>query len=158
MSTYGPNVVPTGIPGVSLGTTGHIHINGTMVGTQMQSTMAAGSTYGTHILGTLGSPKLTSIVTFVNPFGKEIVRIEADGTVVWQDGYNIDDAAEALGKAIYLTLEQKAAITERTKRDMRDIVFQEIIALANETGSVTAEELTRYWEAAKIMDKLKGAE
>lgn len=41
---------------------------------------------------------------------------------------------------------------------MRDTVFEEMISLAKEKGSLTVEDLTYLHTAAKIMDKLKGKE
>lgn len=42
-------------------------------------------------------------------------------------------------------------------QEMRDIVFEEIIKITkSQGGTISAEELTQYWEAAKIIDKLRG--
>lgn len=91
--------------------------------------------------------------------GKEIVRIDADGTVVWANGINVDTAAASLTSSFYLGTERMAKITEGVKRRMRDSVFKSMLDIIKEQGdTISVDELTRYWEAAKIMDKLKGPE
>lgn len=101
--------------------------------------------------------RLSNLVTFTDMNGNEILRVEPDGKVVWAAGYQIDSAAEAFSRSLYLGAEKAALVTQGTKKRMRDSVFEEIIAIINEDGgSITADELTRYWQAAKIIDKLKG--
>jgi formyltetrahydrofolate synthetase len=89
--------------------------------------------------------------------GKDIVRITNEGHVIWNnDNIDIDAAAEAFKRSISMGVELKAGITEKTKRDMRDSIFEDIISIAKDKGSITAEDLTYLLQAAKIMDKLKG--
>jgi hypothetical protein len=95
---------------------------------------------------------------FTDLLGKEIVRILEDGTVKWADGIKIDEAAKALSESLVLGYELSAKITYSIKQRMRDSVFEEMISMAEEKGSITAEDLTFLWRAAKIIDKLKGKE
>ena len=88
--------------------------------------------------------------------GTEIVRLNLDGTVTWAKDINIDEAAVAFSKSISLGAEMRAGITEATKLKMRDSVFEDLINIAKEKGSLTAEDLTYLLEASKIVEKLKG--
>lgn len=98
----------------------------------------------------------TSVVVFYNPNNSEIVRLNKDGTITWGNGINVDEAAEAFGRAISLGAEMQAGITEGSKRRMRDSVFADIIEIAKEKGFLTADDLTYLLEASKIVEKLKG--
>lgn len=111
----------------------------------------------TYITGTNLTSNQTSIVSISNS-GKEIVRINKDGSVTWDDDATVDEAAEAFGKSLALGAELSAGLTYTVKQRMRDAVFEEMISLAKEKGSLTAEDLTYLHTAAKIMDKLKGKE
>ncbi len=77
-------------------------------------------------------------------------------SVYWSKDIDIDEAATAFGKSIQLGAEISVGITYGVKQRMRDVVFEEIISMAQEKGSITAEELTYLHKAAKIIDKLKG--
>ena len=88
--------------------------------------------------------------------GTEIVRIEKDGTVIWKSGIYIDEAAVALGKSLSLGAEMAIGITNIVKQKMRDAVFEEMISLVKEKGTLDEVDLTYLWQAAKIMDKLRG--
>jgi hypothetical protein len=87
---------------------------------------------------------------------KEIVRLTDDGKVVWANGFEVDEAAEALGKTMVLSSEIRSGITKRVKADMRDSIFNDLISIAEKKGSLSAEDLTFLLEASKIMEKLKG--
>lgn len=100
-------------------------------------------------------PPPTSIVTISNN-SKEIVSIKPDGSVVWAHGIDIDAAAEAFSKSISLGVELAAGLTKSTKLRMRDSVFEDLISIAKEKGSLTAEDLTYLLQASKIVEKLKG--
>lgn len=93
-----------------------------------------------------------------NPSGKEIVRLNNDGTVTWNGEINIDEAAEAFSTSLSLGAELANGLTYAVKQRMRDTVFAEMISMAKEKGSLTADDLTYLHQAAKIMDKLKGKE
>jgi len=49
-----------------------------------------------------------------------------------------------------------AGISDRVKYDARDSVFTELINIAKEKGPLSADDLTYFLEASKIMEKLKG--
>ena len=85
----------------------------------------------------------------------EIVRLNEDGTVVWGDGIKVDEAVEAFGEVLKLNLENNSGLTHAVKQRMRDTVFEEIISMARDKGSLTVDDLTYLHQAAKIMDKLK---
>ena len=115
----------------------------------------AGANYGTIGSGMSFHTPPNNIV-FTTSSNKEIVRITDKGEVVWANGIQIDEAAEAFGKALTIGVEQRAGITERVKCAIRDKVFNELIEIAKDKGTLTAEDLTYLLEASKIMEKLKG--
>lgn len=88
--------------------------------------------------------------------GNELVRINLDGSVTWKNGFQVDQAAEALSRSITLAAEQKAGITQKVKLQMRDSVFESIIEVARSRGSLSADDLTYMLEASKIVEKIKG--
>jgi hypothetical protein len=104
---------------------------------------------------TFSPPKPTSIIALSNS-GTEIVRLNIDGSVTWNDKVDVDAAAEAFGQAISIGAELSAGVTKRVKLEMRDSVFEDLIAIAKEKGSLTAEDLTYLLQASKIVEKLKG--
>jgi hypothetical protein len=119
---------------------------------------AMGIGAGTTSISNSSWPSAQRPNIFTDPVGKEIVRILEDGTVKWADGIKIDEAAKALSESFVLGYELSAKITYSIKQRMRDSVFEEMISMAEEKGSITAEDLTFLWRAAKIIDKLKGKE
>jgi hypothetical protein len=98
----------------------------------------------------------THIIAFSKPSSQEIVRLNLDGSVTWPNGIEIDEAAEAFGKSLQLGAEMRAGINKSVKLKMRDSVFEDLISIAKEKGSLTAEDLTYLLEASKIVEKLKG--
>lgn len=88
--------------------------------------------------------------------GKEIVKLTKDGKVEWAGDINIDEAAESFSKAITVGAEISAGITQRVKSKMRDSIFDDLINIAKDKGSLTAEDLTYLLQASKMMEKLKG--
>jgi hypothetical protein len=82
--------------------------------------------------------------------------LNLDGSVTWPNGIEIDEAAEAFGKSLQLGAEMRAGINKSVKLKMRDSVFEDLISIAKEKGSLTAEDLTYLLEASKIVEKLKG--
>lgn len=87
---------------------------------------------------------------------KEIVKLTREGEVIWANGIDVNAAAEAFGRSLNLSAEMRAGITDRVRHSIRDTIFGEIINIAKEKGSLTADELTLMLEASKIMEKLKG--
>ena len=133
--------------------------NGSLIGAANYSYNTITSTpYVSPASFTIGTNlhNATSVVTFYNGGNSEIVRLNKDGTITWANGINIDEAAESFGKAIALGAEMQSGITAGTKRRMRDSVFADLIDIAKEKGSLTADDLTYLLEASKIMEKLKG--
>lgn len=120
----------------------------------------AGGIWGTGQWGnfTINSPVSSTIVTYYGNNNTEVVRLNSDGTVTWANGIDVDAAAEAFAKSMTLGAEITAGITSRVKLEMRDSVFNDIIAIAKEKGSLTAEDLTYLLEASKIVEKLKGGD
>lgn len=102
-------------------------------------------------------PPKTNIVSYTDVNGKEIVRINLDGSVTWADGIREDEASKAIAGAMHLATEMKAGITQGVKLRMRDSVFEDLINIAKQKGSLTADDLTYLLEASKIVEKLKGA-
>jgi hypothetical protein len=102
-------------------------------------------------------PTPSSIISFMNG-GKEIIRLNPDGTVTWaNDEIKIDEGMEAFGKMLTMSAEMAAGVTNAVKLRMRDSVFEDLISIAEEKGALTAEELTYLLQASKIVEKLKGA-
>lgn len=104
------------------------------------------------------SPQISNVVTFHGSNNKEIVRLNKDGSVTWDNGINVDEAAEAFSRSMSLGGELAAGITYGVKQRMRDTVFEEIISIAREKGNISLEDLQYLHQAAKIVDKLKGKE
>jgi len=119
--------------------------------------MAGGGFAGAGGFGsfTINVPPPTHIIQFSNA-GSEIVRLNLDGSVTWANGIDIDAAAEAFGKSLHMSAEIQAGISKAVKLKMRDSVFEDLINIAREKGSLTAEDLTYLLEASKIVEKLKG--
>jgi hypothetical protein len=101
-------------------------------------------------------PAPTNIFTLSKSANQEIVRLNLDGSVSWGNGIDIDAAAEAFEKSLQMGAEMKAGISKAVKLRMRDSVFEDLINIAKEKGSLTAEDLTYLLEASKIVEKLKG--
>ena len=112
----------------------------------------AGTGFGNF---TIGNYQPTNIISFSNA-GGEVVRLNVDGSVTWKNGIDVDEAAEAFGKAMRLSSELQSGITKKVKAEMRDKVFEEIIEIAKTNGSLTVDELTFMYESSKIMEKLRG--
>ena len=96
-----------------------------------------------------------SNVSFNDSNGKLIVSIDDKGIVKWDNDINIDEAAKAFSSSLIIGSELAAGITYSAKQRMRDAVFIELIDIASEKGSLTADDLTYLHRSAKIIDKLK---
>jgi hypothetical protein len=97
-----------------------------------------------------------NILTIMDRSNKELVRITKEGEVIWADGFQVTEAAEVFSHTLHLSTELAAGVRYAVKQKIRDVIFQEMIDMAKEKGVLTADELTYLWQAAKIMDKLKG--
>lgn len=129
--------------------------NGNMPSTVIGGT-AIGNAHTTGFNTVTFNPVPSNIFTAYSNSSKEIVRLNADGSVVWNGEIDVDAAAEAFGRSITIGAEISAGITKRVKLKMRDSVFEDIISIAKEKGPLSAEELTYILEASKIVEKLKG--
>lgn len=116
-------------------------------------TAAVGQAIGTGMFTTVQQP--TSVIQFQSA-GKEIVKLNMDGSVTWGNDINIDAAAEAFAQSLQLGAEMRAGISNAVKLKMRDSIFEDLISIAKEKGSLSAEDLTYLLEASKIVEKLKG--
>lgn len=112
---------------------------------------------GTYSNGTIGASSYhpTSYIFTATNNGKEIVRLNLDGTVVWADGIDVDAAAEAFAQSLTIGSEIRAGITERVKLKIRDSVFNDIINIAKEHGALSAEDLKMILDASRIVERLK---
>jgi hypothetical protein len=115
------------------------------------------SVYSSISAGTTYWP-FTTIISLMDGQGKQIVKLNEDGTVTWAAGIQIDEAADAFGKSFNLGAERKVGITNRVKSQMRDSVFNDLIDIAKIKGSLSAEDLQYLLSASKIVEKLKGGE
>lgn len=115
------------------------------------------SVYSSISAGTTYWPS-TTIISLMDGQGKQIVKLNEDGTVTWAAGIQIDEAADAFGKSLNLSAERKVGITNRVKAQMRDSVFNDLIDIAKIKGSLSAEDLQYLLSASKIVEKLKGKE
>lgn len=111
---------------------------------------------GSGFVGSFNYTPPSYVVQFNNNNSQEIVRLNNDGTVQWNKGIEIDEAAEAFSKSLTLGAEMHIGISKRVKQNMRDSVFEDLISIAKEKGSLSAEDLTYLLEASKIIEKLKG--
>jgi hypothetical protein len=98
----------------------------------------------------------TSIISISGASNKELVRLNSDGTVVWATGVEVDEAAKTFANMMSLSAEMAAGITQSMKLRMRDSVFEDLINIAKEKGSLSADDLTYLLEASKIVEKLRG--
>jgi hypothetical protein len=130
--------VITGQPGTYWGNIAH----GTYVGT------------GVHNAGF--NTATADIIRLHDLTGKEIVKLTQTGEVIWADpGMNENEAAQAFSRSLEYSGELKAGVSKSVKSRMRDTVFEEIIKIAKQKGSLTADDLTYLLEASKIIERLK---
>ncbi len=124
------------------------------------SSISVGPTYISSGYASMGAsiytpPAPTHLITLSNA-GKEIVKLLPDGSVVWNDEIKVNEAAEAFSRSLSMGSEIAAGISKKAKSRIRDSIFEDIISIAKDKGSLTAEDLTYLLEASKIMEKLKG--
>ena len=157
--SYGTITVAAGgaVGGGNYGTT--IVGNGTgIVGNITAANPSFGTIYSTgYGYASMGVAQQSSVISLRGgSTNGEIVRLNKDGSVTWSDDIAVDSAAEAFAKTLTLGAELAAGITQSVKYQMRDSVFEDIINIAREKGSLTADDLTYLLEASKIVEKLKG--
>jgi hypothetical protein len=98
------------------------------------------------------------IFTLTNRKGETVFSVDNDGKIIWQSTIESDvkEAAENFSSYIGLEVEKKAGIYDTTKRKIRDSIFNDLIKIAVEKGSLNADDLTYLLEASKMLEKLKG--
>jgi hypothetical protein len=147
------NISPTWTTGTTMTTTSSPSILYPTTGV----TYTVGNGYSTVIgqAGMYSAPNPAPVFQLSGNQG-EIVRMNRDGSIVWSSEININEAAEAFAKSMYLGAEIQSGITKNAKLRMRDSVFEDLITIAKEKGSLSADDLTYLLEASKIVEKLKG--
>ena len=156
-ATTGPTTSVT-VPTVTTGAVGPVLTTGTSYSTWNIGSGAGGAAYiNPNTYSISYGPPPTDIMKLQNFTGKEIVKLTQEGKVIWTDPeMNEDEAAQAFARSMQYSAELKAGITKTVKSQMRDTVFEEIINIAKQKGSLTADDLTYLLEASKIIEKLKG--
>lgn len=120
------------------------------------SILTPGSGISSGTWATASTPYVRPGAFSISDAGKEIVTLNKDGSVIWNEDIDIDKAAEAFSKSLVLGAELAAGITKTVKLKMRDSVFEDLIKIAEDKGSLTAEDLTYLLSASKIVEKLQG--
>jgi hypothetical protein len=96
------------------------------------------------------------MIKIYNKDGSTLLTVDYDGKVTWHDGIQIDEAAEAFSQVIWLSAEQSSRVTSAVKRKIRDTIFEELLEIAKEHGTLTPEDVEYTYKCCKIMDKLNG--
>lgn len=141
--------------GMGTVTTGQVYTSGAGVFSASTITNATINANTINPTSYIGSGYQSNLI-FNSSNNQEIVRLNADGTITWANGYQVDEAAEHFGKMLKVGAEMAVGITARVKRDMRDSVFEDLIEIAKSKGALSAEDLTYLLNASKIVEKLKG--
>jgi len=141
---------------IGAGGAGYVTVGANTAAVNTTSWLTANTVMGGLSNAQFAKPAPTNIFTLSKSANQEIVRLNLDGSVSWGNGIDIDAAAEAFGEALQMGAELKAGISKAIKLRMRDSVFEDLINIAREKGSLTADDLTYLLEASKIVEKLKG--
>lgn len=112
--------------------------------------------YTTSAMNSISISQPPNVMSIRSPNGKDIVTIENDGAITWADTIDVDAAAKAFGQVLTLSVEMRLGITTAVKSRIRDSVFEDLISIAQDKGSLTAEDLTYLLRSSKIMENLKG--
>lgn len=148
-------------PGIGVGHSSNVSVGITSGSQAIQAAMAGiSSSMGATYASSHRSPSISNGPACIILYGTnndEILRLNNDGKVVWKDEkINEDAAAKAFSMALRLGADISVGLTEAVKREMRDVVFNEIIEIAKEDGPLSANQLQYLHRSAKIIDKLKG--
>ena len=161
-TVYGPIPHASGGPG-SVGYPGvgaqgsATNIYGTMAGSGGGvGTSITTSNYVTNTMNSITMLQPPNVISIKGLNNKDIVTIENDGTVTWAGDIDVDEAAEAFGRVLSLSTEMRSGITSGVKSRIRDSVFEDLISIAQDKGSLTAEDLTYLLRSSKIIENLKG--
>ena len=114
------------------------------------------SNYVTSAMNSITMLQPPNVISIKGLNNKDIVTIENDGTVTWAGDIDVDEAAEAFGRVLSLSTEMRSGITSGVKSRIRDSVFEDLISIARDKGSLTAEDLTYLLRSSKIIENLKG--
>lgn len=95
-----------------------------------------------------------NVLTFTGN-GEQIFSIDANGNAIWHKPESYDEAAKIYLDAVNWRIEDAAGIRE-SRRDWEDRMVKAIVSKANESGSLTAEELTNVVKKSIMYDRLKG--
>jgi hypothetical protein len=158
-----PTPIPTPLPSVytiNNGITNAGYYSTTAPSTMWNTSVSSITNSNFTVTGNITSATNyhSSAISISSNTGKEIVRLNRDGTVTWNDEIDVDEAAKAFALSISLGAEMVAGITYAVKQRMRDAVFDELIEMVKDKGTLNVDDLTYLHKAAKIMDKLKGKE
>lgn len=140
-----------------------IGTQGTITGAAIgnQSTGPIPNYYTTYTTSTITKRSVEfqvghDIIKIYNKDGFTLLTVDYDGKVTWHDGIQIDEAVEAFSQVIWLSAEQTSRVTSAVKRKIRDKIFEELLEIAKEHGTLTAEDVEYTYKCCKIMDKLNG--
>lgn len=97
-----------------------------------------------------------AIIVMKKPDGTTLLTVHNDGSVEWASDIDVDNASIAFSSSLSIGVERAVGITTLKKQQLRDAVFEEIISIAKNKGSLTVNDLTFLHQSAKIMDKLSG--
>jgi hypothetical protein len=154
--------IPSNVSSTTVSTTLAAHVTpGTA--TISTSAIAASSVYASNIkspyyMGNISGAYTpgNNSVSFYDNKHNVIVTLTYDGEVVWADGINVDEAAEAFARAIHLGAEISANIRENVKCKIRNTVLEDLISTAKEEGPLDEEKLKSILTGFKIVDSLRG--
>lgn len=94
------------------------------------------------------------IIKFIGPDGNELVRLQQDGRVVWKHGTQLDEAAKVFSQVLRNGAAECAGIGALVRKEIRDQVYADLIALAKEKGNLSIEDLTFDRDSCIIVEKL----
>jgi hypothetical protein len=88
------------------------------------------------------------ILTMGSHTGDVIFKIEADGTVYWNEKYPVTEAAKQLCDALRISVEIQSNVQEK--------VWDKILDEAKQYGPLSYEQLEYLQNSEKLIKKLKG--
>lgn len=86
--------------------------------------------------------------------GEEIVRLRNDGKVVWKNGVQLDEGVKSFSSLLRLGVAESAGVGASVRREIREQVYADLIAMAKEKGSLTEEDLTFDRDSCILVEKL----
>jgi len=119
-------------------------------------TMPASPPASSYVFSSSATDK--TLLTIYSAAGKELVRLNKDGSVEWAPEVDVNEASRQFEKMLNFSVENKLGISHALKCKIRDQVFEDVIRFAKEKGALTADDLTFMLESSKIIEKLKGTD